>query len=117
MAAVPADFPWRAGMLDAVSGDRAFDADGMLVVDGMDSGYETRSDNAVPDLTDPATLGALLGAVREAYGDDGMSTSADERVWAVRRRTRRCFCETVATGKTEAAALLSAWAKRPTAPR
>jgi hypothetical protein len=37
--------------------------------------YPRRS--VLPDLTDPATLGALLALVREAWGDDRVSSVAN----------------------------------------
>ena len=37
--------------------------------------------NAVPDLTDPATLGCLLALVREAWGDPHASVWYDSEYW------------------------------------
>jgi hypothetical protein len=36
---------------------------------------------ALPDLTDPATLGCLLALVREAFSDIGLSVSASYANW------------------------------------
>ena len=80
----PADFPWRPGMLVRCSPSRDWlvtaiegtiacliEADsvwpktwGYRDTDGADL-----SDGWEPVLTDGATLGALAGAVREAWGD------------------------------------------------
>jgi hypothetical protein len=37
--------------------------------------YSGRPTDALPDLTDPATLGCLLALVREAWGDDTVYAS------------------------------------------
>lgn len=37
--------------------------------------YADANDGELPDLDDPATLGCLLALVREAWGDDGITTS------------------------------------------
>ena len=41
--------------------------------DGRQS-WEGDTEDALPDLTDPATLGCLLHLVREGWGDDGAYT-------------------------------------------
>lgn len=111
---VPADFPWRAGMLDATSGDRMFNDDVILRVDGIDSGCEKLPDSARPDLTDPATLGALLGAVRVAWGcPTAWAWWSTVEGWIVARGDGG----RIGQGPTEAEALLAAWAARPTVPR
>lgn len=116
----PSDFPWRAGMLDATSGDRMFNDDVILRVDGIDSGCEKLPDSARPDLTDPATLGALLGAVRVAWGCPGAHTacgtdpSTGRMAWwftSVGGEDRLFRCD------DEGTVLLAAWAARPTVPR
>ncbi len=62
----------------------------------------------IPDLTDPATLGCLLALVREAHGDPlavCVARSAGE--WEVRLVPPSRW-HLVASGDTEAAALVAA---------
>jgi len=40
-----------------------------------------RSDDIMPDLSDPATLGCLLALVREAWGDPHASVWYDSPIW------------------------------------
>lgn len=65
---------------------------------------------AWPDLTDPATLGCLLGLVRDAYRDAYVSASSlhDENgYWGV----RDCDGFVIATGRSEREALVIALEK------
>ena len=58
-------FPWRPGMLDLFTGLRwAQGGDHPCRVERC-----VRRGEASPDPTDPATLGALLGAVRDERGE------------------------------------------------
>jgi hypothetical protein len=57
---------------------------GMLTTEGMRVvvrcfGDDNEPDDAIPDLTDPATLGCLLALVREAWGRH----SGTARRWSV----------------------------------
>jgi hypothetical protein len=104
---------------------------GILIGQGEgDSGYypawtlTAECADPLPDLTDPATLGALLGAVRAAY-PSWFAISCQYRgsvgKWHVVAR-REGFLDRhdhaiLGEGKTEAEALLDAWAARPPAPR
>ena len=69
-----------------------------------------RDADALPDLTDPATLGCLLALVREAWGMSTgitVSYSSDEGLWGVSwcGATHGGWC---GRGKTEAEALVAA---------
>lgn len=99
---------------------------GILIGQGEgDSGYypawtlTAECADPLPDLTDPATLGALLGAVREAWGCPGAHTacgtdpSTGRIAWwfaSVGGEDRLFRCD------DEGTALLAAWAARPTVP-
>lgn len=70
--------------------------------------------NAIPDLTDPATLGCLLALVREAWGDPHASASWDyetngQVVVACSRTSRWVFRDR----QTEAEALVAALEAAP----
>lgn len=135
MISIPPDFPWRGGMLWHVDGGecplccgaagfRWHEADGSengetcpcsgRAPDWTPKPWEPRG--AVPDPTDGATRGALLDAVRKAWGDPFAYVtrgggSEEIGVWHVHidagshRVSRR--------GSTEFDALLAAWAARP----
>lgn len=132
---VPADFPWRAGMRAGMRGGgyvRLYvGVGGILIGQGEgDSGYypawtlTAECADPLPDLTDPATLGALLGAVRVAY-PSWFAISCQYRgsaeAWHVVARRKdyrdRNDHAILGAGETEAEALLAAWAARPTVPR
>lgn len=73
-----------------------------------------------PDFSDPATLGALLGAVREAYPGwpivclQYRGTTESWQVIGRRREYReRHDNATLGDGDTEFAALCAAWGARP----
>lgn len=115
---IPPDFPWRAGMLFRWMGQPlcVYDTppDGRLrswVGDYLDT---FDPDGLEPDPTDGATLGALLVAVREAWGP-AFGTGVlhlrpyDATRWAV------FSCGTALTEPqaTEFDALLAAWNARP----
>jgi hypothetical protein len=79
-------FGWMPGMVD-VEGRRFVDvSEGIIEIDGSlfqhSRGHYSAAVAALPDLTDPATLGCVLAMVREAYGDPGvgavLSTSLAE---------------------------------------
>lgn len=99
------DFPWRPGMLYR-------EADGSTVRlvnvpalpeypksalgDGMAPGVATHDDGLCwyifdggveggPDLTDPATIGALAGVVRELYGEPLMHVAPSGGAWLTYR--------------------------------
>lgn len=67
--------------------------------------------NALPNLTDPATLGCLLALVREAYGDHRLACVPWRLHWAVDRVWRRNGH--LAEGATEAEALVAALEAAP----
>lgn len=69
-----------------------------------------------PDLTDPATVGALAEAVREAYGDPRAyaSPTGPHGEWYVVYHRNRV--PSFVGGATEAAAWLAAWNSRPLPP-
>ena len=74
-----------------------------------------RDADALPDLTDPATLGCLLALVREAWGmltGITVSYSSDEGLWGVSwcGATHGGWC---GRGKTEAEALVAALESAP----
>lgn len=128
---IPADFPFRPGMRVRCSPAREWivtsiegtiacltEADavwpetwGYGGVDGADL-----SDGWEPDLTDGPTKGALLEAVREAYGDPYMLCAPSigfdlfPTTWAVIDLNGLRVTQ---THPTEGAALLAAWKARP----
>jgi len=72
---------------------------------------------ALPDLTDPATLGCLLALVREAWGDPTICTSAlqlgDLPGWVVECFTQPSNIHVLAPCSTEAEALVAALEAAP----
>ena len=114
---------WMPGMLDSVTECRVEDAhsDGAVVpLECSDIGYgvwdaqysprplSTRG--ALPDLSDPATLGCLLALVREAWGDPLITVAPDAGedppVWLVFSGTLSGV--PIAGGPSEAVALVAA---------
>lgn len=121
---IPPDFPWRPGMLVGIRGRRRrFRIAGrrqtfmFLVNEELGVGtWELRADLRNPDLTDPATIGALAGAVREAWGDTNAYATWDGDQWHVHARINpdvAASFDGVGDGDTEAAAWLAAWNARP----
>ena len=69
---------------------------------------------ALPDLTDPATLGCLLALVREAWGDRYASVSCDTQFCSWEDRWVYATCGTSTSGfSTEAEALVAALEDAP----
>jgi hypothetical protein len=81
--------------------------------EGCEDG-EPGGPNALPDLTDPATLGCLLALVREAWGEFGMETFVRHLVGGMARspcwvaQTRDRFGWNAYEGSSEAEALVHA---------
>ena len=78
--------------------------------------YMGRPANALPDLTDPATLGCLLALVRTAWGDPTLCVVLDtsDGRWCVERRCGDIRVFQYGTqGDTEAEALVAALAAAP----
>ena len=69
-----------------------------------------QSRNAIPDLTDPATLGCLLALVREAFDSPGMCACMMQgpREWMILLDTSNHVI-----GRTEAEALVAALEAAP----
>lgn len=135
MTAIPADFPWRAGMRILPNADGGFRYARILIMDDgvtVCTAVEQRvglsrhvgpwieawnehapNDQDVPDLTDPATVGALLGAVREAYGDP------NAYVMFARSIAAWVFCahtyDPIESYIGEADVIIAAWNARPKA--
>lgn len=123
MVVVPADFPERPGMRFIIDKTVYRVGDDLYLRDSDNEGPNPDMPK-LPDFDDPATLGALLGAVREAY-PFWFAISCQYRgsveAWHVVARRKdyrdRNDHAILGEGATEADALLSAWAKRPTVPR
>lgn len=99
---------WLPGMLWWTDDDH-----GRL--DDFQPEYMGRPTDALPDLTDPATLGCLLQLVREAWGMPTgitVSYSSDDGLWGVSwsGATHGGWC---GRGKTEAEALFVALEAAP----
>lgn len=134
---IPPDFPWRPGMriLPNEAGGNRY-ARILTVDDGVPTciavempvglsrdvgpwieawNEHAENDQDEPDLSDPATLGGLLGAVREAYGDPlAYIVPVHAKDWMVYARIEEDdIPDGVAHGLTEADALLAAWNARP----
>ena len=70
-------FRWMPGMVDT-NGDRFVDvSEGIIEIDGglfqFSRGHYSAAVAALPDLTDPATLGCVLAMVCDAWSDPGFT--------------------------------------------
>lgn len=106
---------WMAGMrlLDgdlviAVSGDGLPIAASPAVLFGVPP---TARKDALPDLSDPATLGCLLALVREAHGSPLLRVEGFPDGWRAVRTDRAPYV--VGLGHSEAAALVAALEAAP----
>jgi hypothetical protein len=90
---------WMPGML------AHFEHDGRRVRVGMPDAWG--SSTAVPDLTDPATLGCLLALVRRAWGQDDLVAFRFNPDWCA-EVTPKDGQHHAFYGDTEAEALVSA---------
>lgn len=143
MADIPNDFPWRPGMNaigEGPEGKRALRLHGIErhptglglrggafdwritsfgrwreLYGGDQIGQLMFSVSPQPD--DAATIGALLGAVREAYKDPTITVHRLPRMWQVRALVvhddRQYSYSIRGEDETEFAALLAAWNNRP----
>ena len=68
---------------------------------------------AIPDLTDPATLGCLLALVREACGDPWIRVEPGSRGWYCIHSRPPAGGGIPGNGETEAAALVAALEAAP----
>ena len=112
-------FRWMPGMLD--EGERVLFAEDLSITTASgDFGITDWSPRSVgqPDLRDPATLGCLLHLVREAWGEDDrgpmctapFALGGNSNMWSVERAPSM---DTIATGDTEAEALVAALEAAP----
>ena len=97
-------FRWSPGMLAIVP--PANDGATGYTVRIIEGTGPVNSARAFPDLADPATLGALLGLVREAEGDPSLFAECHPigARWQIHSVEGGIFGE----GETEAAALVAA---------
>ena len=73
---------WMRGM----SNDQGQTIDCVDLIPGKAYCGEWDADmTALPDLTDPATLGCLLALVREAWGDPSIIAEPSLRMWEISR--------------------------------
>jgi len=106
---------WMPGMLDP-SGRRAmwvYPEDGIITWSHIPENCVDRDADALPDLTDAATLGCLLALVREAWGTAIIvSYSYDDGLWETmwEGATAAGWC---GRGDTEAEALVAALESAP----
>jgi hypothetical protein len=91
---------WMPGMRWWTEDDR-----GRL--DDFQPEYMGRPHDALPDLTDAATLGCLLALVREAWGQDDMGAFRYKDLWCV-EFTPSAAKNHAFYGETEAEALVAA---------
>ena len=135
---IPADFPWSAGMLVRTSlhgshplglpgglpAGTHIRLDGVTPEDGeshymdlLSEGRCSEEHPCVPDLTDGATIGALAGAVREAYGSRRVGIHHLPRFCQARALNvypdGNYDYSILGEGPDEGAAWLAAWAARP----
>ena len=68
---------------------------------------------ALPNLTDPATLGCLLALVRDAWGQPLVSVRWSVHGWRVLNTEGRAWCWRIGKGSTEAEALVAALEAAP----
>lgn len=84
---------------------------GMMTVDGRGLVYgDILEGDELPELANPATIGALMGLLRQLYDDRGMWAEPDGddiSRWAVYRCTSKGD-KRVGYGNSEAAALVAA---------
>lgn len=84
-----------------------------------DSPHRTSWDALLPDLSDNATRGAVLGLVREAWGVPTMSVQAlaDSQLWRLRRphgwQTTKTYPSEFIDGSTEAESMIAALEAAP----
>jgi hypothetical protein len=98
---------WMPGMRWWTEDDR-----GRL--DDFQPEYMGRPPDALPDLTDPATLGCLLSLVREAWGDPYASSRWLQPAWKfLVQRPGYVSYTVVGEGYTEAEALTRALESAP----
>ena len=69
--------------------------------------------DALPDLSDPATVGCLLALVREAWGDRCLHVGLLPARWGVWTSQNMPLHECVGKGLTEAEALVAALEAAP----
>ena len=99
--------PWRPGMLWYVTRAAPLESYHGRI---DERGHPPTTGSAWPDFRDPATVGVLLAVVREAWGAPSLYACIDTGgTWSVGRDD----FDVVATGPTEAAALVSAFEARP----
>lgn len=89
---------------------------GMMTVDGRRvSQGDTFDGSELPELADPATIGALMGLLRWKYNDKGLFVEPDN-IKANRWSVYRCTSQgdyRVGYGNSEAAALIVALEAAP----
>ena len=72
-----------------------------------------RDADALPDLTDPATLGCFLALVRKAWCQPLMTVRWSVRGWSVVNTDGRPWCWRIGRGSSEAEALVVALEAAP----